>query len=65
MTKEKEFLQYAIAISDGKIGNFEFDCPFCGGYAIGNRKIEPENHIQASCNTCKLYVRSKLLKKIA
>lgn len=63
--KEHIFLRQAIAASGGRDGNFDFDCPLCGGYAIGNLKLQPCKRIQASCNSCGIYVRTQISEKIA
>lgn len=63
--KERIFLRQAITASGGKDGSFDFDCPICGGYAIGNLKLQPCERIQASCNACGVYVRTQLVEKSA
>lgn len=63
--KEHVFLQRAIAASGGRDGNFDFGCPLCGGYAIGSLKLQPCKCIQASCNSCAIYVRTQISEKIA
>lgn len=63
--REHIFLRQAITAAGGRDGNFDFDCPICGGYAIGNLKLQPCERIQASCNSCGIYVRSQISEKSA
>lgn len=55
---ESTFLEYALDASAHTDGPFTFNCPICGGYAIGIRKQELGTLV-ATCNGCGSATREK------